>query len=465
MDTGKFHHALKIREDLCVGCSRCMNVCPTEAIRVKNGKAVLFEDHCVDCGECFKSCPVSAIIVDHDDFNYIFDYKYRIALVPAIFTGQFPEEITHRQIQSVLMELGFTHVYEVENGVEILIDAINDYALSHPDIKPLISSFCPAIVRLIQVKFPSLVDNIMLLKPPLDISANFLKKELLDKGIPDNEIGIFYVTPCAAKIAAIKEPVGEMSSPITGAINMDFIFNKVYRQASQKSNQTCAWPGPMCLSRKAKNWSLPNGEANHVKGRCLAIDEIHNVIDFLEKLENDEVSDIDFLELRACDQGCAGGALTPGNRFLTVERLRNHVDSLKEKTLLHEHPDAFRPITEQKEFLLKNISMIEPVKPRSMMKLDENMGEAMKKMERANQIMKVLPMIDCSVCGAPNCQAFALDIVQGRAELKQCVFIKSTLEQRGELNQEESNQILKDIWGFEKTNKYRDIDHEGKRTS
>lgn len=68
---GKFHHALKIREDLCEGCSHCMNVCPTEALRVKNGKAVLYAEKCVDCGKCFRECPSSAIIIDHDDFSQI----------------------------------------------------------------------------------------------------------------------------------------------------------------------------------------------------------------------------------------------------------------------------------------------------------------------------------------------------------------------------------------------------------
>ena len=43
-------------------------------------------------------------------------------------------------------------------------------------------------------------------------------------------------------------------------------------------------------------------------------DEIHNVIDILEKIENDELTDIDFLELRACDHSCAGGALVVNNR-------------------------------------------------------------------------------------------------------------------------------------------------------
>jgi len=455
METGNFHHALKIREDLCIGCSHCMMVCPTEAIRVKNGKSVLYADRCVDCGECFRVCPVSAIIIDHDDFNHIFDYKCRVALVPSVFTGQFPEDISLRQIHSVMLELGFTHIYEVENGVEILADAINEYTLKHSETKPLISPFCPAIVRLIQVKFPALVDNIIQLKPPLDISANFLKKELLTQGIPAEDIGIFYVTPCAAKIAAIKDPVGESTSPITGVINMDILFNKVYRQVKQRNSHSCSVPQSGKLSGKATCWALTNGEASHVKGRCLAIDEIHNVIEFLEKIENEEITDIDFLELRACDESCAGGVLTSTNRFLSAERLRNHADSYHEKNDPLHH-DGLREISSEKEYLIERIS-IDPIKPRSILKLDENMAEAMKKMEKVNRIMQLLPMVDCGICGAPSCQAFAQDIAQGEAGIQQCIFIQKIMEQKGEMSLEDSVEVMQGIWGFGKTNKYRDI--------
>ncbi len=454
MENRKFHHSLKIREDLCVGCSHCMNVCPTEAIRVKNGKAIIHEEKCIDCGKCFAECPSSAIIIEHDEFDDIFLFKHRIALVPAIFTGQFPEDISFRQIHSVLLDIGFTNVFEVENGAELLTDAINNYAAENPDVKPIISSFCPAIVRLIQVKFPSLVDNLLLLKAPLDISAMFLKKEMTDAGIPEEDIGIFYVTPCAAKIAAIKDPVGEPTSPISGAINMDYLFNKVYHQVIKKSNQSCTLPATSILTDTARNWSLTNGEARNIKGRSLAIDEIHNVISFLEKLENDEITDIDFLELRACDQSCAGGVLTPGNRFLTVERLQKQQIRNSQLAKGQKHPDAFRSILEEKDYLNERMS-VGSVAPRSMMKLDENMSEAMKKMDQVNQILKVLPMIDCSVCGSPSCQALAQDIVKGDAELKQCIFIQRTMEQKGELDPAESNIILRNIWGFEKTNKYR----------
>jgi iron only hydrogenase large subunit-like protein len=446
-----FHHALKILPDVCIGCSHCMRVCPTEALRVRGGKAELYDNRCIDCGECFRVCPVNAIIIEQDDFSKIFNYKHRIALVPAILIGQFPDEISPKEVYSTLHELGFTHVIEVENSADLLAEQINHYVANQDSIKPVISSFCPAVVRLIQVKFPALVDNIMLLKPPLDISATFYKKVLIDKGVAKGDIGIFYITPCAAKIAAIKSPVGEDHSEVTGVINMDVIYNKVLKVLKQKLIDVDE--KPLSTSQKPQNilWSLTNGEANQVKGKCLAIDSLHNVIDFLEKVENDEITGIDFLEIRACDEGCAGGVLTTGNRFLTVDRLRKRSVSISAKN--EQLPFIELPSLDQyKDYLIERMS-IDPIKPRSMMKLDEDMGEAMKKMERVQRLMCFLPDIDCGSCGAPSCQALAEDIVKGKAAISHCIFLQKTMEQTRKLHPDHSFRIMERIWGKDRFQK------------
>ena len=448
MDSKHFHHALKVSDDLCIGCSHCMNICPTEAIRVRNGKAILYENRCVDCGECFKACPVSAISIDQDDFERIKAYKHRIALVPAVFFGQFPEEVTHNQIYTAILANGFTHIYEVETSVDLLEQEIKAYLKAHPEKKPLISSFCPAIIRLVQVKFPALTENIMLLKPPLDITALYCRKELTDKGINPAEIGVFYITPCAAKIAAIKSPVGEDYSMITGVINMDTLYNKVYKyiRTDRSINPVVVPKKP--LSKTAWQWALTHGEASHVPGRCLAIDEIHNVIEFLEKIENDEIGDINFLELRACDESCAGGVLLSANRFLVAERLRSYAPVPKDEITENDSIFAYN------DYLLRRIS-IRPINPRSMMKLDENMEEAMRKMDKASQMLQCLPLTDCGACGSPNCQAFANDIALGEADIRQCIFIQKNREQTGELTPDESLEMMKSIWGNDKFFKNR----------
>ncbi|HPW27718.1 MAG TPA: 4Fe-4S binding protein, partial [Tenuifilaceae bacterium] len=71
-----------------------MRVCPTEALRVRGGKALLQSNRCIDCGECYRVCPTGAIIVEQDDFNSIFNYKYRVALVPSVLLAQYPEDVS-----------------------------------------------------------------------------------------------------------------------------------------------------------------------------------------------------------------------------------------------------------------------------------------------------------------------------------------------------------------------------------
>lgn len=442
-----FYHALKIDEDLCYGCTHCMNVCPTGAIRIRGGIAEIRSDWCVDCGECMRVCPVDAIYVEQDDFDKIFDYKWRVALVPAVLIGQFPAKVTEAEIFSVLRELGFTHVFQTEHTSGIINRAMVE-AAREEDEKPVISAFCPAVVRLIQIKFPSLLHQVLKIKPPIDASAVYFRKRLEDEGFASDDIGIFYVTPCAAKIASVKSPVGEKKSPLDGVINMSFIYNKIYRLIKSRNNTGSISPGEMLplLSSGSIKWGLTGGEASRMEGRCLAIDEIHNVIEFLEKLENDEITKVDFLELRACDQSCAGGVLVGGNRFLTTERLNKRARRFEG---VADIPGDIKAYT---HFMQNNLD-IGPLEPRSMMALDDNMGEAMRKMQQVRHLMCFLPGIDCGACGAPNCQSLAEDIVRKESQLSACVFIQRMMEKHSKLSGEHALRIIEKIWGENRLDK------------
>jgi len=441
------YHSLKIDEERCFGCSLCMNICPTKAIRVRNGKAKLMDDRCIDCGECYKICPVKAIVTCQDDFEQIFNFKNRVALVPAVFFGQFPSKYSMRSILDTLHSIGFTHVFEIEYAVQILREAIRYHLTEISDIKPLISTFCPAIVRLIQVKFPSLVNNFLLLKPPLDVAAIYLRKHLGRQGNNDSETGIFYIAQCAAKMTAIKSPAENEISPISGVINMDSVYNKVL--LNLKPDSTGGFHesiDPDLLAPEGILWGLTAGESDQALGRRMAIDGIHNVIAFLEKLEKGETSAFDFLELRACDESCAGGVLTPEHRFLTVERLKNRARRATDK--LKGRP-RFHPMKEYRDEMMELISLPK-INPRSINKLDENVGEAQRKNEMIVQIMQSLPNVDCGACGSPGCQALAEDIVQGRGLMENCIFVQRQYEHTGKLDPVDATEIMKKVWGEDK---------------
>lgn len=437
-----FHHALKVLEDVCIGCTHCMTVCPTQAIRVRKGVAKIIDNRCIDCGECSKACPVNAIIVEQDDFKEIFKFEARVALVPAVLIGQFPEKITSGRIYESLRELGFTHVYEVESTVGLVIEGYKHHKIQNQD-RPLISSFCPAVVRLIQVRFPALVDHIIKVKPPIDTSAIYFRNELLKEGFSDESIGIFYVTPCAAKIAAVKSPVGQAKSAVTGVINMKFLYNRILQILQKNGDIEDLSLSNNLLSKEGILWSLTRGETSRAEGRALAVDGVHNINDFLERLENEEIDDIDFLELRACDESCAGGILISGNRFLTVERLNKRASQYKSLSEISSYP----------KIVNDDIFLLGEILPRPMEKLDKDISKAIKKIERKRRLMCYLPAFDCAACGAPNCDALAGDIVQGKAEVSHCIFMQQNMLKTKTLSIDRAIMITENIWGTDRLKK------------
>lgn len=52
--------AVKINKEKCTGCGACVDICPVQAIKIENKKAVVSEE-CVDCGACLPQCSVEAI--------------------------------------------------------------------------------------------------------------------------------------------------------------------------------------------------------------------------------------------------------------------------------------------------------------------------------------------------------------------------------------------------------------------
>ena len=63
-----------------------------------------------------------------------------------------------------------------------------------------------------------------------------------------------------------------------------------------------------------------------------------------------------------------------------------------------------------------------PLKELPVMRLSDDMGEALQKMGEMKKIESSLPGLDCGTCGAPSCSDLAEDIVRGKASIEDCVF-------------------------------------------
>ena len=405
----RFFHSVTLDKDKCLGCTNCIKRCPTEAIRVREGKAQIISERCIDCGECIRVCPHHAKKARYDHLSVLEGWKYKIAIpAPALF-GQFNKLDDIDIVLTGLKQMGFDDVYEVSRGAELVSDATRKLMADGRLPKPVISSACPAVVRLIRVRFPDLCDHVLNLNAPMEVSAMMAKRAASERtGIPVEEIGAFFITPCPAKVTDIKMPIGTEGSWCDGAIAISEVFPLLsHRMDKLETVEPIGQSGLIGVS-----WAGSGGEsAALLNEKYLAADGIENVIRVLEELEDERIRELDFVELNACSGGCVGGVLCVENGYVAkarLQRLRKYLP------VSQNHLDGGVP---------RDMEWTEPLEFAPVLKLSQNLEEAMQMMEEIDVICEGLPGLDCGSCGAPSCRALAEDVVKGVARTSDCVFV------------------------------------------
>ena len=406
----KIFHSVRLDDDKCQGCTNCIKRCPTEAIRVRNKKAYIISDRCIDCGECIRVCPHHAKYAVSEYFNELINYKYRIALPAPALYGQFNNLENVDYVLTGLKRMGFDDVVEVSKGAEILSSATREMFENGELKKPVISSACPAVVRLIRTRFPNLLSNLLPTCAPIDLAAKIAReKAKRETDYTDEEIGVFFITPCPAKRTAIRTPLCHEDYGINGAIAIKDIYPVLVQTMDRLQPDEVEAINDSGII--GVGWCSSGGEAaGLLKERYLAADGIENVINVLEELEDEKLNDLDFIELNCCTGGCVGGVLTVENPYVAkarIQRLRR-----------------FMPVSCNKledYFSLEDLGWTKEITPSPAMKLADNVITAMKMMSKLKEIERSLPGLDCGICGAPSCRALADDIVRGYAQEADCV--------------------------------------------
>ncbi len=436
MNKERFHSVI-LEEDKCIGCTNCIKRCPTEAIRVKNGKAKIIKERCIDCGECIRICPQHAKNAITDPIETINNFKYKIALPAPSLLGQFDEKIEPGKILTALKDIGFDDVFEVSRGADIVSHYTREMLKTSKNL-PMISSSCPAIVRMIQIRFPTLLNNIAKIDSPMEISAALARQKSVTKTKLDpKEIGIFFITPCAAKMTSVKNPLGRDTSNVDGVIAIQDVFPLIKKNVKKVAEYPEFYD-----SGKAIGWARAGGETYSLGIESyLCVDGIENVIKILDEVENNQLKDIKFIECLACINGCVGGPLTVENSFVA----RNRIRKLSEKYLKNKEMQLNKTI--------ENFLLTKKILPRDVQKLDNDIILAMEKLEKIEFIYKQLPELDCGACGSPSCRALAEDIVLGYSNLDDCIVLfRDKVDNLLSKNEENSEDISEQDDNFKKIN-------------
>jgi hypothetical protein len=208
-------------------------------------------------------------------------------------------------------------------------------------------------------------------------------------------------------MTAIKNPIGHETSAVDGAISV----LDIYGPLSAALRKVKPVEGLQTSSDFGVGWARSGGECDAVcPVESMAVDGINNCIKVLEEIEDNRLNGLEFFEGAACTGGCVGGPLNFENTYVARNWIRHLVD-LRNADLNVDNGMMTK----------YELYDSESIQPNSAMKLDDDLVEALRKMDRIEAIYETLPGYDCGSCGSPTCRTFAEDIVQGKAREMDCI--------------------------------------------
>jgi iron only hydrogenase large subunit-like protein len=415
--TEPHYHSIRFDAARCNGCLACMRACPTQAVRVRNGKAHMLEDRCIDCGECITACAEGAVRPLTSSLAELAQFDYTVAIPsPALYT-QFDAEVSPGVIHDALRRCGFDDVASLSWSCCAVTLAIEFFLAEHRGPYPLISGFCPTVVRLIQVNYPDLIGHVLPVIAPREVAARQAKAGIAaETGLPAERIGAVYVTPCPAKMVSIIDHPGLERSHIDSVVSIRDLFpllKPAVREAQadgvvRREPETAAgmsWAFSTDLPS-----SLPAEDTMSVAG-------LPNVVRMLDDIEKGRLGRYALIECHACPEGCVSGALTIENPYVARARAIRLRQSLGEDAPM-DRTDLLRR-HEAGEFLLPR-----PIGAWPSAAAERDLPGAIARMKQRERIRAYLPGINCGVCGSPTCEAFAEDVVGERVEEQACIFVR-----------------------------------------
>lgn len=368
------------------------------------------DTRCIDCGECIRMCPHNAKKAVCDKLEDMKRFNYKIALPAPTLYGQFDNLDDVDYVLDGLLSIGFDDVYEVSKAAELVSAYTRLYLKTYGISKPVISSACPVVVRLIELRFPSLNDHIMHMLPPMEVAARLARKRALEKHpeLSNEDIGVCFISPCPAKMSYVKNGFADYMSNVDCVVSISDIYFKLINEMSpDKEVKSLSESGIIGIG-----WASSGGEASAIfNENYLAADGIENVIRVLDQVENGNIPSLEFIELNACPGGCVGGVMAVQNPFIAKARLQSLKRYLPVSQNFIDKDETYIP----GDYLFNDLPQYHPIT-----RLSNNIVQSMRMMADIQSLRDSLPGIDCGACGAPSCRAFAEDVIRGKADAGGC---------------------------------------------
>ncbi len=359
--------SLAVNAELCRDCRRCLTACPTGAVRVREGVPSVLEHLCIDCTCCMAVCETGALglAATAPDAERLADLA--LAVPPAFLAG-FGERVDEDCVRAALAEAGFAAVRSTRDYEDALRGAVAARVADEDQPLPVLSTVCPPVVDLIELRFPSLLTHLAPFASPWEALAAAAG--------PDTA----YVVSCPGQRSALAaRGVDAAARTLEPGLPRDLVLSRLAGHQSE--------PAPLHPGRTDDG--------------VLRVTGVRHVTAVLEQIEDGLLSVPAAIELFICDGGCAGSPLLADDPYLA---------------------EARRPAPAPVEAGPAIPAPLVPFAARPGIRLDADMAKAIDKLARLDALRRALPGKDCCACGAPTCAALAEDVVLERADVTLCPY-------------------------------------------
>lgn len=447
------NQGLVYTNDNCIGCNKCISVCPVltanHAIETEDGTSQVWVDgeKCIACGACFDACKHNARSYRDDTERFFEDLKrgekISILVAPA-FMANYPDE--YEKYLGVLKKAGVNHIISISFGADITTWAYLNY-ITKNNFTGGISQPCPAVVGYIEKYIPELLPKLMPVHSPMMCGAIYAKKYM---GVTDK---LAFISPCIAK-------KNEMDDENCGGyISYNVTFNHLIQyikehklSAAQLAKDEIeyglgsVYPTPGGLKENVY-WFLGNEVfIRQAEGEKRMYQYLH---EYQERIEHNKPLPF-MVDALNCAEGCLYGTAVEDSKAHgddTIMALNDiRTESLKKKGAWGKDLSPKKRFAalnaEFKKLKLEDFirhytdrSKEAGIKQPTSTELNEIFIEMEKKAEKDRHI-------DCSTCGYENCKLMATAIYNGVNHKDNCIHYAKNIALQ---ESEHEKQLLEEI--------------------
>ena len=395
----------------CQDCYKCIKVCPVKSIKVEDFSASVINDTCIYCGRCINACPAGAkkyreeLETVRDWLNHGYDV---IACLAPSFVSDF-ENVSFVNFIKAFHALGFSAVSETALGADLVAKATAGH-LDERQSGVLIATCCPSVVNYIKIYYPELEESLAPFVSPMIAHARMLRSG----GWRNSKL--VFIGPCIAKKQESDVYGGEIDAVLTFEELRELLE---LEGVNFQDMDRIELPDNFVIgaSERAGLFPVDSGMISTMCGEIRPVDSgymsfsgMQSVMEICGELSSWTPDKRVFIELMACDGGCIKGPATAKSPGVAGKRNRllNDFDIFKRSGLSV-------PLSHS-EIDISNSKYKIPYKINCLYSEEEIKGVlvSMGKQSKSDEL-------NCSGCGYDNCRAYALAILEGKAEREMCI--------------------------------------------